>query len=422
MKEKEVTILLIKCQECESDVSDKAVICPHCGCPINSEKILKMPARHLRLPNGFGQITKIKGKNLRKPYRAMITVGKDEKGKPICKLLKPESYFKTYNEAYAALVLHNNGSTIHNSEITLSELYDMWYERSEKNGIRQKTLLDTRSTWQYYKPIQNLKVSAVHVSIIEECIRSASVKRKGKIINASDNTKSRMKTLMSKLLDEAVANGITDKNYANFVVINKKIAQVTDLDIPDEASEDTGSHIDFTNEEMVELWKNAGKIPYVDVILFDCYSGWRPSELCVIKMCNVDLENWKIISGIKTASGIRRTVPIHSKVRPYVVKWYNQSKSVGSKYLFYNLKSSDYRQMDYFFYYRQFSRAIEEIGLNPQHKPHDCRVHFATNAKKSGMDEYIRKRLMGHKINDITEQAYTKVTFDELSNELEKIR
>lgn len=51
--------------------------------------------KHMRLPNGFGQISKIKNKKLRNPYRAMVTVGKTPEGKPIVKPLKPVAYFKT---------------------------------------------------------------------------------------------------------------------------------------------------------------------------------------------------------------------------------------------------------------------------------------------------------------------------------------
>ena len=102
--------MLIKCPECELQVSDKAISCPHCGYPMTPEEKQKRRPRQnrrKRLPNGFGQITEIKGKGLRKPFRAMVTVRKTKEGKPIAKLLKPESYFETYNDAYAALVEYN---------------------------------------------------------------------------------------------------------------------------------------------------------------------------------------------------------------------------------------------------------------------------------------------------------------------------
>lgn len=95
--------MLIQCPECDLQVSDKANTCPHCGYPLKPDakpKSSRKPNKRRRLPNGFGQISEIKGRNLRNPFRAMVTVGKDKNGKPICKPLKPESYFPTYNDAY----------------------------------------------------------------------------------------------------------------------------------------------------------------------------------------------------------------------------------------------------------------------------------------------------------------------------------
>ena len=98
--------MLIKCPECDLQVSDRAFACPHCGYPLKEQPkpVRKSTHKRRRLPNGFGQISELKGRNLRKPFRAMVTVGKTPKGKPICKLLKPEAFFETYNDAYAALV------------------------------------------------------------------------------------------------------------------------------------------------------------------------------------------------------------------------------------------------------------------------------------------------------------------------------
>lgn len=59
-----------------------------------------------KLPNGFGQISKIKG--LKKPYRVMVCVGKNDKGRPISRMLRPGSYYKTYEEAYNALVEYHS--------------------------------------------------------------------------------------------------------------------------------------------------------------------------------------------------------------------------------------------------------------------------------------------------------------------------
>lgn len=121
--------MLIKCPECELQVSDKAVLCPHCGYPLKPEATrIRKPRsnKRKRLPNGFGQISEIKGRALRKPFRAMVTVGKTQEGRPICKLLKPESYFETYNDAYQALMEYNKNPFDFSKDITVSELYDRW--------------------------------------------------------------------------------------------------------------------------------------------------------------------------------------------------------------------------------------------------------------------------------------------------------
>ena len=87
--------MLILCPECEMQVSDKAVSCPHCGYPLRSKQSTPPKKQHMRLTNGFGQICEIRGHNLRKPFRVTLTVGRTNEGKPITKPLRPVAYFET---------------------------------------------------------------------------------------------------------------------------------------------------------------------------------------------------------------------------------------------------------------------------------------------------------------------------------------
>ena len=50
----------------------------------------------------------------------MITVGKTETGRSICKPLKPQSYFPTYNAAYEALIEYNKNPYDLDVAITVS--------------------------------------------------------------------------------------------------------------------------------------------------------------------------------------------------------------------------------------------------------------------------------------------------------------
>ena len=78
--------MLINCPECQLQISDKAFSCPHCGFPLKDipkNSRVKSSNKRKKLPNGFGQISELKNKNLRKRFRAMVSIGKNEYGKPI---------------------------------------------------------------------------------------------------------------------------------------------------------------------------------------------------------------------------------------------------------------------------------------------------------------------------------------------------
>ena len=42
-------------------------------------------------------------------------------------------------------------------------------------------------------------------------------------------------------------------------------------------------------------------------------------------------------------------------------------------------------------YAHRFKKAIEQLNLNPEHRPHDPRNTFITRAKKAGVDECIKR-------------------------------
>jgi len=51
---------------------------------------------------------------------------------------------------------------------------------------------------------------------------------------------------------------------------------------------------------------------------------------------------------------------------------------------------------------------MSTLQLNPDHRPHDARKTFVTLAKEYNMDEYAIKRIVGHKVKDITEAVTRK--------------
>ena len=388
--------MLIKCPECNESISDKAISCPHCGFPIvdNSKSYPqkstgKKSRKKKRLPNGFGQITKIKG-NLRNPYRAMVTVGKTEEGKPICKLLKPQSYFKTYNDAYAALVEYNKNPYEVSNDITCGELYEKWlaeYEKKVSNSSRKNMV----SAWRRSEELKDVLMRDIRIRHLKAIMQDQNL-----------NTQKRMKVLWNHLFDYAIEYEIVDKNYSRMFGVGGK--QTVGKE-----------HIIFTKEEIDTLWKNRND-QMVSIILVQCFMGWRPQELCELKISDINLQDQEIVGGIKTSAGKKRRVYVVPAIWDLVLKWYGKNKN--EKYLF---GEDNGAPLTYNAYRYRFKQTMKHLGLNPDHRPHDPRKHFITTAKKMGVDEYAIKKLVGHEISDVTEKIYTTRDPEWLTHEIMKM-
>ena len=348
----------------------------------------------------------------------MVTIGKTGEGKPICKLLQPEAYFETYNDAYQALMEYNKNPYVFNNGITVQELFESWSNKtsgewsdSYRNSIR--------TTWRYCDSIKNIKVLEIRPRHIRYCMEEGTVSVKGTVKTPSPGMKTKIKSLLNSLFDYAVEYELIDKNHARNVKLSKS-------DIK-EKEENTEHHIPYTDEEMKLLWENID-VPGVDVILIQCYSGWRPLELERLEIKNINLEEGTMEGGVKTRSSKNRIVPIHSKIRPLIEKRYKESVSLNSKYLLtftgqlVRNKTTDEIPYTYRRYHTDLKNIIKQLGINPDHKPHDGRAHFITQAKKYYVDEYALKRIVGHKIADITESVYTKRDIDWLKSEMEKVK
>lgn len=412
--------MLTKCPECDLQVSDKALSCPHCGFPLletgRKRKSRSKNNKRRRLPNGFGQISEIHGRNLRNPFRAMVSIGKDEAtGRPICKPLKPESYFPTYNDAYQALVEYHKNPYDLGPAITVAELYEQWLPEYEK------TVKDTKAmttAWRYCSDVYKMRVMDVRARHIKGCMEEGTCTIRGETKTPNATTKNYIKTLFNHLLDYALEYELVDRNYSRSFKLTEETVK--------ECQSVKQQHIAFTDAEMETLWKNINVVPGVDILLIQCYSGWRPQELGLIELRNVDLENWTFRGGMKTDAGEDRLVPIHSRIRNLVEVKYNEAVALESDHLLNwpnpNNRNKKNIKLSYARYQHAFDQIIEALRLNQDHRPHDGRTHFVTMAKKHGVDEYAIKYMVGHKVSDITEKIYTRREFEWLKQEIEKIK
>ena len=409
--------MLIKCPECDLQVSDKAFACPHCGYPFKKDSRPYKSSKRKRLPNGFGQISEIKGKNLRNPFRVMVTVRKDEHGRPVQKLLKPKAYFETYNEAYSALIEYNRNPYDLDDDMTVKELYEKWssqYFETLKNDSSKRTIT---AAWAYCSSVYTMRVKDIRARHIKGCIEEGYITVKGKTKTPSANIKDRIKSMFNLMLDYALEYELVDKNYARTFNLGK--------DITNEIEQMRRAHIPFTDKELGILWNNVDIIKWVDIVLIQCYSGWRPQELGLIELKNVNLDKNIIIGGMKTDAGTNRLVPIHPKIKDLIAARYKEAINLGSDYLINCTDGATHSssiKFTYDKYTQRFKKILSRLELNPGHRPHDGRNTFITLAKKYKVDEYAIKYIVGHAINDITEKVYTERDEKWLIEEMKKIK
>lgn len=350
-----------------------------------------MKRKRMRLPNGFGQISEIKGRRLRKPFRAMVTVGKTEEGRPICKTLKPVAYFRTYNEAYEALVRYNKSP--YSVDLTMQDLFTMWFEEYKKKGVTEKTLNRTPTLWSYMPTLHEKNIGHVKTIDLKEAIDLNE--------HRGINVQKKLKSILNLMFDYAVMLEYTDKNYARNLKLNIKEANTENY------------HQSYSDEEMEILWKNK-QDDIVKAILIQCYMGWRPQELLNIRLSGIDLNARTIKGGSKTEAGRNRIVPIHSRIKSLVVELINKAENIKDERLFYFIPT-------YFFYRKKMTKVFFTLHINIDHKPHDARKQFVTMAKRANMNEYAIKRIIGHAITDLTENIYTDRDIEWLRVEIEKI-
>lgn len=408
--------MLTNCPECELPVSDKALACPHCGYPFQPAALARrapQKKQHMRLPNGFGQISEIKNRNLRKPFRAMLTVGKAENGRPICKPLRPEAYFETYNDAYAALVEYHKNPYDLDPALTLRQLYAHWLTAYEKTV---KSTRPATAAWAYCSDIYDIRVKDVRARHIKHCMEEGRAVIRGVEQRPNANMKNLIKTLFNLMLDHALEYELVERNYARTFHLSEEVIK--------EIHTVRQEHIPFSEAEMARLWANLWKKEFVDIVLIQCYSGWRPQEIGQLQIADVNLAEGIFSGGMKTDAGIGRIVPIHPKIFPLVEQNYRQAQARGSRYLF-NQKDPLHNKniaLSYNKFRIGFGRLREELHLDTRHRPHDGRKHFVTMAKKYGADEYAIKYIVGHKISDITEKTYTRRELEWLKAEIGRIQ
>lgn len=386
---------LIICPECQSKVSDKAVICISCGFPLKSLHIkpAKPRKKRLKFPNGYGSVYCLSGTR-RRPWVAAKTFGWEQNDQTMRskQIKRPIGYFETEQDAIAALVSYNkNPYDIDAESITLDQVRERWiadYYPTLSNRSSERTY---NSAYNYCASIKNMRMRDIRPSHIEGVIKDCT---------AGDATKARIKSLFNLIYKFCLKHEIVDKDYAQLVNSVKVESQI--------------DRVPYTLDEIRLLWDKKDSYPAFACCLFQLYTGVRPNEALTAETDSFNLDEWYFVGGSKTEAGIDRVIPIHPDIRSLVSDLHAAAVSKSWPYIFMAQKKhkGDYLPITYDAYRGQLKRSLKEIGIT--HHPADCRHTYITFAKEQQMDEYLLKLIVGHQIEDVTEKVYTHRKISEL--------
>lgn len=231
----------------------------------------------MKLANGMGSVYKLSGRR-RKPWVARKTKGWDidEKTGKTKQLYMTIGYFPTRQEALTALINYNeNPYDIEINNITFEEVYDKWssehFLKISQSGVRSWI-----SAFNHSKPLHKMRMKDIRANHLEGTIHNA---------NVGEATKQRMKSLYNLMYRYCLKNDIVDKDYA---ALCESVSR----------GETKIKRVPFSDEEIMKLWDNI-TYPFTDMVLIGIYSGWRPQELAILKIADIDLDNWSFTGGLK---------------------------------------------------------------------------------------------------------------------------
>ncbi len=344
----------------------------------------------MKLPNGYGSVTKLTGKR-RKPYMARITDGRvyDETLQGYKLNRKVIGYYASKKEALQAIAEYNNKPfAIVDNNITFRQIYDRWQKR-HYSKLSDSAIRSREAALKYCTLIADMKIRDIRTEALQAIVDSCP---------HGSATKKNICAVMHSVYEYALQNNLADRDYADYITIEKS-TPVIQREI-------------FSDSEIAKLWSWQDEWA-VQILLILIYSGLRVNELLMRPRCDCVLEEeWIYISKAKNKNSIRY-VPIHSKIKPLIQKFY----SIESDWLVCTPSGARV-------WYDNYSkRSIPEINtrLGSNHKPHDTRHTFATLGHRYGLNELVLKKIMGHTPDNITQKVYTHISIQELRQEMEKI-
>lgn len=344
----------------------------------------KKRKKRMRLPNGVGSVHRIgDGKSRRNPWRARVPshVELDEEtGKAVQKYITV-GYYATEVDAINALMdYRKNPYTLEAASCTFEDVFQMWKAKKYPE-ISKSGQTGYNSAFKNSEPLHKMKMRDIRTVHLEGAMQA---------LDAGYQVQSRLKTFWGQLFKYAMEHDIIQKNYAEFIKPKSAAPATSRSAIPLEDREKMWAEIAAGNTD-------------AELAMLLIFTGMRPAELLDIKKENVDLGSRIMVGGLKTAAGKDRHIPIHKCILPIVERL---MQLPGENLV---MRDDKPEPMNYPRFLRyNWNPLMKKLGFT-EYTPHYGRHTMATMMREVNIPEDIKKLILGHSSDDITDR-YTHVS------------
>lgn len=369
--------------------------------------------KRLKLPNGFGSITKKSGRR-RRPFEIRKWI--DGRQKVI-------GYEASYESALAFLCEYNKNPLLYSpSEITFSELFTLvkayLYPR-----IKPHTQQSYTAAYNHLKRLYEKQFAKIRIGDLQATIRDIHD------TGAGYSTQKKARQVLHHMYTYAVKYEIIppERDISRYVDIDKdkKVYKKTIFNTRQiyklfRASDNkyAGSNNDFgTSNNRYAGFDNGFRISnnrYAKMILMHMMLGTRPSEFLNIERSDVKIrQRYVLIRESKTEAGRNRIIPIHRQTLPYWIEFLSET----SKYIATDINGA---RLNYSRFRTRFDRTLAELKIK-RHTPHECRHTLASLLNNADANPTAIKRILGHASSSVTEKHYTHKDLHQLKKAMDLI-
>ena len=354
--------------------------------------------------NGSGTVRKVKGARGTVYYAYAPAVYTEHTDGSVTCHREALGKFARVSDAKAALTEYNKHPSL-KYNYTLADVQHDWKKEAYPD-IGKSTQDGYNACWSQIcaaapsllkKPFRDIVTSDMRAvldfwmeqhEIDVEDIYGNKKKKKAGPLSLSSMTK--IKSLFNQLFKYAIANKITQINYAALVKIPR--------------GAEAGTIRALTDAEFKIVEKNWKTVPGGDAVYALCFLGFRVSEFCQLTPSSYDPAAKTLKGGLKTEAGKNRTVPVHSNILPLVEGW----AAANHASLYADSSGKPYNKDR--FTRNVWKPAIKALGLPEELTPHSARHTCATRLSAAGARPEDIQQILGH--SDYSETANTYINQD----------